>query len=133
MKQRILKAIVIVTLVLQLVILSTGIGLFFTPLRTSVVRVFFSYTWIIPSYLKNAFLYFLVKLLQLLIRWWPLLFAITKKTNLKSFYGFKHVWFIRSIAVLSLLLSVFFWTIISQDYELQRIEYYKALFPGAFD
>lgn len=132
MKQRYVRIIVLSALTLQLMLTLAGIILLFTPLRSTVAYAYFVWDWLITYPIKNAFICYFVGLLQLLVEWWPLGFGIMKTDTLKSWGFSNHIRILRCAAIGCFLLSRAFCIIVVPELELQRVAYFKELYPNAF-
>ena len=95
-------------------------------------RVFFVWDYVVSLRIENALLCYLVIILQLLLKYWPLLLGIMRTQTLNEWGFSRHLRIIRIAAIGCFLFIKLLDFMIVPEYELQRIAYFKEHYPNAF-
>lgn len=132
MKQRCIRIVVLSALTLHLLLTLAGIILLFTPLRSSAAHAYFVWDYVVSLRIENGLLSYLVIILQLLLKYWPLLLGIMRRQTLNELGFSGHLRILRIVAIGCFLLTKALDLMIAPEYELQRIAYFKELYPNAF-
>ena len=101
-------------------------------MRSSAAHAYFVWDYVVSLRIENALLCYLVIILQLLLKYWPLLLGIMRTQTLNELGFTRHLRIIRIAAIGCFLFIKLLDFMIVPEYELQRIAYFKEHYPNAF-